>query len=72
MSDEKNKIDEMTEAELEDIEIIIQTNDQTGGSLTKVQNGLLALDRAVKKTQKRLKRAFSNAYQSRYGRWKSG
>ena len=44
------------------VEIIIQTNDQTGGALGKVQNSLLALDRAVQKTQERLKRAFSNAY----------
>ena len=44
------------------IEIIIQTNDQTGGALGKVQSSLLALDKAVKKTQERMKRAFSNGY----------
>lgn len=44
------------------IEIIIQTNDQTGGALGKVQNSLLALDKVVQKTHDRLKRAFSNAY----------
>ncbi len=44
------------------IEIIIQTNDQTGGALGKVQDSLLALDRAVQRTQERLKRAFGRAY----------
>lgn len=44
------------------IEIIIQTNDQTGGALGKVKSSLLTLDQAVQKTQERMKRAFSNAY----------
>ena len=44
------------------IEIIIQTNDQTGGALGKVQSSLLTLDKAVQKTQERMKRAFSNGY----------
>ena len=46
------------------IEIIIETNDRTGGSLGAVQNKLLAFDKAVQKTQNRLKSMSTNAYEA--------
>ena len=46
------------------IEIIIETNDRTGGALGAMQNKLLAFDRAVLRTQERLKRMTSGVYQT--------
>ena len=46
------------------VEIIIETNDKTGGALGAVQSKLLAFDKAVLRTQERLKRMTKDTYQA--------
>ena len=45
------------------IDIIIETNDQTGGALGRVQDRLLQFDRGIQRTNERLRRLTNRAHQ---------
>ena len=46
------------------IEIIVETNDQTGGKLEGIKKGLLALDKAAQKMHGKLRTLANQKYQA--------